>query len=151
MNRLVGIRGQDQDPASSPGYVLPMASFEQAISRGEKEKNEITRKQWADMALRSLHKFMDSQKNEAIIDKMVEYQKHYEALAALDKTPQGGKAKLLLMVNKCTCNMLRNHQLLGPRRDLLGPFMVLLGPLFGSFKPGLLAVVSRIFGVTSTV
>ncbi|KAF4344320.1 hypothetical protein FBEOM_1714 [Fusarium beomiforme] len=91
MNRLVGIRGQEEDPAGAPGYVFPMASFEQAISRGEKEKNEITRRKWAEMALRALRKFMDSQKNEAIIDKMVECQKHYEALAALDKNPQGAK------------------------------------------------------------
>jgi hypothetical protein len=83
MNRLVGIRTQEEDPPSFPGYVLPMVSFERAVWKGDKATNEIERRQCADMALRSLRKFMDAQKNEAIIGKMVELQKHYEALAAL--------------------------------------------------------------------
>ncbi|KAK2133730.1 hypothetical protein NOF04DRAFT_1273033 [Fusarium oxysporum II5] len=83
MNRLVGIRTQEDDPPSCPGYVLPMASFERAVMNAEKAKDEIQRRQWADMSLRSLRNFMDAQKNEAVIDKMVEFQKHYEALAAV--------------------------------------------------------------------
>ncbi|KAH7486429.1 hypothetical protein FOMA001_g5482 [Fusarium oxysporum f. sp. matthiolae] len=83
MNRLVGIRTQEDDPPSCPGYVLPMASFERAVMNAEKAKDDIQRRQWADMSLRSLRNFMDAQKNEAVIDKMVEFQKHYEALAAV--------------------------------------------------------------------
>ncbi|KAI8412695.1 hypothetical protein FOFC_05960 [Fusarium oxysporum] len=83
MNRLVGIRTQEDDPPSCPGYVLPMASFERAVMNAEKAKDEIQRRQWTDMSLRSLRNFMDAQKNEAVIDKMVEFQKHYEALAAV--------------------------------------------------------------------
>ncbi|KAF5679484.1 hypothetical protein FCIRC_6097 [Fusarium circinatum] len=83
MLRLVGIQTNEEDPASSPGYVLSMASFEMSVWKGEKASNEIERRQCADMALRSLPKFMDAQKNEAVIDKMVGFQKHYEALAAL--------------------------------------------------------------------
>ncbi|KAF5539888.1 hypothetical protein FMEXI_8746 [Fusarium mexicanum] len=82
MLRLVGIQKNEEDPASSPGYVLSMASFERSVWKGEKASNEIERRQCADMALRSLQKFMDAQKNEAVIDKMVGFQKHYEALAA---------------------------------------------------------------------
>ncbi|KAF5705621.1 hypothetical protein FMUND_12061 [Fusarium mundagurra] len=83
MFRLVGIRTNEEDPASSPGYVLSMASFERSVWKGEKASNEIERRQCADMALRSLQKFMDAQKNEEVIHKMVGFQKHYEALAAL--------------------------------------------------------------------
>ncbi|KAH7226702.1 hypothetical protein BKA60DRAFT_604997 [Fusarium oxysporum] len=83
MNRLVGIRTQEDDPPSCPVYVLPMASFERAVMNAEKAKDEIQHRQWADMSLRSLRNFMDAQKNEAVIDKMVELQKHYEALAAV--------------------------------------------------------------------
>ncbi|KAF5237686.1 hypothetical protein FANTH_10713 [Fusarium anthophilum] len=83
MLRLVGIQTNEEDPASSPGYVLSMASFERSVWKGEKASNEIERRQCADMALRSPQKFMDAQKNEAVIDKMVGFQKHYEALAAL--------------------------------------------------------------------
>ncbi|KAF5608089.1 uncharacterized protein FSUBG_4913 [Fusarium subglutinans] len=83
MLRLVGIQTNEEDPASSPGYVLSMASFERSIWKGEKASNEIERRQCANMALRSLQKFMDAQKNEAVIDKMVGFQKHYEALEAL--------------------------------------------------------------------
>ncbi|KAF5984523.1 hypothetical protein FBULB1_3318 [Fusarium bulbicola] len=83
MLRLVGIQTNEEDPASSPGYVLSMASFERSVWKGEKASNEIKRRQCADMALRSLQKFMDAQKNEAVIDKMVGFQKHYTALAAL--------------------------------------------------------------------
>ncbi|KAF5614934.1 uncharacterized protein FTJAE_13544 [Fusarium tjaetaba] len=83
MFRLVGILTNEEDPASSPGYVLPMASFERSVWKGEKALNEIERRKCADMALRSLQKFMDSQKNEEVISKMIEFQKHYQALAAL--------------------------------------------------------------------
>ncbi|KAF4424490.1 hypothetical protein F53441_14228 [Fusarium austroafricanum] len=96
MNRLVGIRTMEQDPASCPGYILPMASFEKAIWNGDKATIEAQRKQYADIALRSLRKFMDRQKNEAIIEKMMEFQRHYETMAALEtaalkKAGQGGK------------------------------------------------------------
>ncbi|KAF5721787.1 hypothetical protein FGLOB1_36 [Fusarium globosum] len=83
MNRLVGIQTQEDDPPSCPGYVLPMASFERAVMNAQRTKDETQRRQWADMSLRSLRKFMDAQNNEAVIDKMIEFQKHYEALAAL--------------------------------------------------------------------
>ncbi|KAF5566462.1 hypothetical protein FNAPI_1085 [Fusarium napiforme] len=83
MFRLVGIPTNEEDPASYPGYVLPMASFERSVWKGEKALNEIERRKCADMALRSLQKFMDSQKNEEVINKMIEFQKHYQALAAL--------------------------------------------------------------------
>ncbi|KAI1044379.1 hypothetical protein LB504_013155 [Fusarium proliferatum] len=83
MNRLVGIQTQEDDPPSCPGYVLPMASFERAAMNAQRTKDETQRRQWADMSLRSLRKFMDAQNNEAVIDKMIEFQKHYEALAAL--------------------------------------------------------------------
>ncbi|KAL9572486.1 hypothetical protein ACKAV7_003319 [Fusarium commune] len=83
MNRLVGIRTQEDDSPSCSGYVLPMVSFERAVMNAEKAKDEIQRRQWADMSLRSLRNFMDAQKNEAVIDKMVEFQKHYEALEAV--------------------------------------------------------------------
>ncbi|KAF5579986.1 hypothetical protein FPCIR_10816 [Fusarium pseudocircinatum] len=83
MFRLVGIRTNKEDPASCPGYVLSMASFERSVWKGEKASNEMERRQCADMALRSLQKFMDAQKNEEVIHKMVGFQKHYEALAAL--------------------------------------------------------------------
>ncbi|KAJ9427509.1 hypothetical protein QL093DRAFT_1210912 [Fusarium oxysporum] len=46
MNRLVGIRTQEDDPPSCPGYVLPMASFERAVMNAEKAKDEIQRRQW---------------------------------------------------------------------------------------------------------
>ncbi|KAF5626564.1 hypothetical protein F52700_8626 [Fusarium sp. NRRL 52700] len=84
MFRLVGIQTNEEDPASSPGYVLSIASFEISVWKGEKALNEMERRQCADMALRSLQKFMDAQKNEAVIDKMMGFQKHYAALAALD-------------------------------------------------------------------
>ncbi|KAF5570844.1 hypothetical protein FPANT_13669 [Fusarium pseudoanthophilum] len=83
MNRLVGIQTQEDDPPSCPGYVLPMASFERAAMNAQRTKDETHRRQWADMSLRSLRNFMDAQNNEAVIDKMIEFQKHYEALAAL--------------------------------------------------------------------
>ncbi|KAF5670381.1 hypothetical protein FDENT_11247 [Fusarium denticulatum] len=83
MFRLVGIKTNEEDPASSPGYVRSMASFERSVWKGEKASNEIERRQCANMALRSLQKFMDAQKNEEVIHKMVGFQKHYEALAAL--------------------------------------------------------------------
>ncbi|EWG47340.1 hypothetical protein FVEG_16117 [Fusarium verticillioides 7600] len=83
MFRLVGIQTNEEDPASCPGYVLSIASFERSVWKGEKASNEIERRQCADMALRSLQKFMDSQKNEEVINKMIEFQKHYQALAAL--------------------------------------------------------------------
>ncbi|CVL09555.1 uncharacterized protein FPRN_11290 [Fusarium proliferatum] len=83
MNRLVGIQNQEDDPPSCPGYVLPMASFERAVMNAQRTKDETQRRQWADMSLRSLRKFMDAQNNQAVIDKMIEFQKHYEALAAL--------------------------------------------------------------------
>ncbi|KAF5555472.1 hypothetical protein FPHYL_8261 [Fusarium phyllophilum] len=83
MNRLVGIQTQEDDPPSCPGYVLPMASFERAIMNAQRTKNETQRGQWADMSLRSLRNFIDAQNNEAVIDKMIEFQKHYEDLAAL--------------------------------------------------------------------
>ncbi|KAF5652320.1 hypothetical protein F25303_3447 [Fusarium sp. NRRL 25303] len=83
MNRLVGIQTQEDDPPSCPGYVLPMASFERAVMNAQRTKDETQRRQWADMSLRSLRKFMVAQNNEAVIDKMIEFQKHYEALAAL--------------------------------------------------------------------
>ncbi|KAI1028269.1 hypothetical protein LB503_002490 [Fusarium chuoi] len=83
MNRLVGIQTQEDDPPSCPGYVLPMASFERAVMNAQRTKDETQRRQWADMSLRSLRKFMDAQNNEAVIERMIEFQKHYEALAAL--------------------------------------------------------------------
>ncbi|KAF4440142.1 hypothetical protein FACUT_3665 [Fusarium acutatum] len=83
MNRLVGIQTQEDDPPSCPGYVLPMASFERAVMNAQRTKDETQRRQWADMAVRSLRNFMDAQNNEAVIDKIIEFQKHYEGLAAL--------------------------------------------------------------------
>ncbi|KAF4991411.1 hypothetical protein FGRMN_7814 [Fusarium graminum] len=80
MNRLVGIHASEQDPASLPGYVPAMASFEKALWKSEKANNDAQRRQCADIALRSLRKFMDSHQNEAIIERMTEYNRHYEAL-----------------------------------------------------------------------
>ncbi|KAF4960942.1 hypothetical protein FGADI_592 [Fusarium gaditjirri] len=85
MLRLVGIQAKEEDPASCPGYLLSMAAFEKAVWKGEKAANEIERRQCADMALRSLRKFMDAQKNDAVVEKMKGFQKHYEALAALGR------------------------------------------------------------------
>ncbi|KAJ4263073.1 hypothetical protein NW762_006690 [Fusarium torreyae] len=85
MNRMVGIRTLEEDPASFPGYVLPMASFERAVWNGEKAKTEAQRRQYADMALRSLRKFLDCQKNEVITEKINEFLRHFEALAAAEQ------------------------------------------------------------------
>ncbi|KAH6953114.1 hypothetical protein DER45DRAFT_634591 [Fusarium avenaceum] len=85
MNRLVGIRTMEEDPASFPSYVPAMASFERAIWNGQKAEDLTQRRQWGRMALRALRKFMDSQKNEVIIEKMMQFRRHYEALVAAEK------------------------------------------------------------------
>ncbi|KAM0354246.1 hypothetical protein ACHAPU_001290 [Fusarium lateritium] len=85
MNRLVGIRNVEEDPASLPGYVPAMASFEKALWKSEKAKTDAQRRQCADIALRSLRKFMDSHQNGAIIERMMEYHRHYEALVAIEQ------------------------------------------------------------------
>ncbi|KAF5663183.1 hypothetical protein FHETE_7563 [Fusarium heterosporum] len=85
MNRLVGIHASEQDPASLPGYVPAMASFEKALWKSEKANNDAQRRQCADIALRLLRKFMDSHQNEAIIERMTEYHRHYEALVTIAK------------------------------------------------------------------
>jgi hypothetical protein len=93
MNRLVGIRSSEEDPASFPGYVPAMASFERATRNGEKAKTLAQRRQWAEMALRALRKFMDSQKNEVIIERMMQFRRHYETLAAAEKQPRTGRTE----------------------------------------------------------
>lgn len=85
MNRLVGIRTLEEDPASFPSYVPAMASFERAIWKGQKAEDLTQRRQWGRMALRALRKFMDSQKNEEIIERMMQFRRHYEALVAAEK------------------------------------------------------------------
>ncbi|KAM0558265.1 hypothetical protein ACHAPJ_004954 [Fusarium lateritium] len=92
MNRMVGIRTLEEDPASFPGYVLPMASFERAVWNGEKAKTEAQRRQCAEMALRSLRKFMDCEKNESVVEKMNGFLRHFEALAAAEKLEQGDQS-----------------------------------------------------------
>ncbi|KAM0244132.1 hypothetical protein ACHAP5_006511 [Fusarium lateritium] len=90
MNRLVGIQSSEEDPSSFPGYLPAMASFERAIWNGEKAKTLAQRRQYAEMALRALRKFMDSQKNEVIIERMMQLRRHYEALVATEKQERGG-------------------------------------------------------------
>ncbi|KAM0207133.1 hypothetical protein ACHAQI_007864 [Fusarium lateritium] len=91
MNRLVGIQSSEEDPSSFPGYLPAMASFERAIWNGEKAKNLTQRRQYAEMALRALRKFMDAQKNEMIIERMMQFRRHYEALVAAEKQERGGR------------------------------------------------------------
>ncbi|KAF5027646.1 hypothetical protein F66182_242 [Fusarium sp. NRRL 66182] len=91
MNRMVGIRTLEEDPASCPGYILPMASFERAVWNAEKAKTEDQKRQYAETALRSLRRFMDSHKNEPVLEKLTEYLEHFEALAAVEKADQSGK------------------------------------------------------------
>lgn len=93
MNRLVGIRTLEEDPASCPGYLLAMASFERAIWNGEKAKTLAQRRQCTEMALRALRKFMDSQKNEMIIERMMQFRRHYETLVAAEKQQRAGRTE----------------------------------------------------------
>ncbi|EXA43800.1 hypothetical protein FOVG_08662 [Fusarium oxysporum f. sp. pisi HDV247] len=91
MNRLVGIRTQEDDPPSCPGYVLPMASFERAVMNAEKAKDEIQRRQWTDMSLRSLRNFMDAQRMKQSLTKWWSFKSITKLWRLLARSEQEGR------------------------------------------------------------
>lgn len=84
MNRLVGMQSEAQGPTSSPNYLPVMGTFQRAIRYGGWAKDD-ERKKWGEMALQAIRTFMNTQKNEEIIETMLEYRRHYEALAAIEE------------------------------------------------------------------